>query len=165
MDNKAFYKLSYGVFLLGASADGRDNACITNTCIQVASNPTRIAIAVINTNFTCDLVKKAGRFAISNSAHGTTMAFLTMSMTEIFHSFNMRSQKNSIFGLGSQNRTLVIAGIVSLIATTLVCELPFLAAAFDLTSVGFTEYIIAIALGACIIPLVELVKWIKRKNP
>ena len=65
MDNKAFYKLSYGVFLLGASADGRDNACITNTCIQVASNPTRIAIAVINTNFTCDLVKKAGRFAIT----------------------------------------------------------------------------------------------------
>ena len=108
---------------------------------------------------------EAGRFAISNSAHGTTMAFLTMSMTEIFHSFNMRSQKNSIFGLGSQNRTLIIAGIVSLIATTLVCELPFLAAAFDLTSVGFTEYIIAIALGACIIPLVELVKWIKRKNP
>ncbi len=107
---------------------------------------------------------ESGTWAIGNSAHGTTMAFLTMSMTEIFHSFNMRSQKNSIFGLGTQNRTLIIAGLVSLIATTLVCELPFLAEAFDLTAVGFTEYILAIALGACIIPLVELVKWIRRRK-
>ena len=65
MDNKALYKLAYGVFLLGAKAGDKKNACITNTCIQVAGNPTRVAIAVINTNYTCDLIKEGGVFAVS----------------------------------------------------------------------------------------------------
>ena len=51
MDNKALFNLPYGVFLLATSADGVENGCITNTCIQVANDPTRIAIAVINANF------------------------------------------------------------------------------------------------------------------
>ena len=106
---------------------------------------------------------ETGVWEITNSADGTTMAFLTMSMAEIFHSFNMRSQRGSIFTLGTHNRVLVFAAIGSLIATTLVCEVPFLANAFDFTAVDFNEYLIAIALGACIIPLVELVKLIQRK--
>ena len=106
---------------------------------------------------------ETGVWEITNSADGTTMAFLTMSMAEIFHSFNMRSQRGSIFTLGTNNRALVFAAIGSLIATTLVCEVPFLANAFDFTAVDFNEYLIAIALGACIIPLVELVKLIQRK--
>ena len=106
---------------------------------------------------------ETGVWEITNSADGTTMAFLTMSMAEIFHSFNMRSQRGSIFTLGTHNRALVFAAIGSLIATTLVCEVPFLANAFDFTAVNFNEYLIAIALGACIIPLVELVKLIQRK--
>ena len=106
---------------------------------------------------------ETGVWEITNSADGTTMAFLTMSMAEIFHSFNMRSQRGSIFTLGTHNRALVFAAIGSLIATTLVCEVPFLANAFDFTAVDFNEYLIAIALGACIIPLVELVKLIQRK--
>ena len=65
MDNKALFKLSYGVFMLASKADGKTNGCITNTCIQVANNPTRIAISVINTNYTCDLVKKSGKFTLS----------------------------------------------------------------------------------------------------
>ena len=106
---------------------------------------------------------ETGVWEITNSADGTTMAFLTMSMAEIFHSFNMRSQRGSIFTLGTHNKALIFAAVGSLIATTLVCEVPFLAHAFDFTAVDFNEYLIAIALGACIIPLVELVKLIQRK--
>ena len=106
---------------------------------------------------------ETGVWEITNSADGTTMAFLTMSMAEIFHSFNMRSQRGSIFTLGTHNRALVFAAIGSLIATTVVCEVPVLANAFKFTAVDFNEYLIAIALGACIIPLVELVKLIQRK--
>ncbi len=106
---------------------------------------------------------ETGVWEITNSADGTTMAFLTMSMAEIFHSFNMRSQRGSIFTLGTHNRALVFAAIGSLIATTVVCEVPVLANAFEFTAVDFNEYLIAIALGACIIPLVELVKLIQRK--
>ena len=106
---------------------------------------------------------ETGVWEITNSADGTTMAFVTMSMAEIFHSFNMRSQRGSIFTLGTHNKALIFAAVGSLIATTLVCEVPFLANAFDFTAVDFNEYLIAIALGACIIPLVELVKLIQRK--
>ncbi len=106
---------------------------------------------------------ETGSWEITNSAHGTTMAFLTMSMAEIFHSFNMRSQRKSIFKLRSVNKTLLIAGVVSLIATTLVCEIPFLANAFEFTAVSLEEYLVAIVLGALVIPVVEIVKFIQRK--
>ncbi len=105
---------------------------------------------------------EAGTWAVVNSADGTTMAFLTMSMAEIFHSFNMRSQRGSIFKLRSQNLMLIIAAVGSLAATTVVCEIPVLAAAFEFTSVSFTEYAIAILLGVCVIPIVELVKFFQR---
>ena len=107
---------------------------------------------------------ESGVWEITNSPHGTTMAFLTLSMAEIFHSLNMRSQRESIFRLGSQNRMLLIAAVGSFLATTLVCEVPFLAAAFEFTSVELNEYLIAILLGALVIPIVEAVKFFQRKR-
>ncbi len=65
MDNTALFKLSYGVFLLSSKSGGKINACITNTCMQVASDPVRIAISVLNTNLTCDYIKDSGVFALS----------------------------------------------------------------------------------------------------
>ncbi len=106
---------------------------------------------------------ETGNWAITDSADGTTMAFVTMSMAEIFHSFNMRSQRESIFKLGSHNKVLIIAAICSLIATTVVCEVPLLASAFEFTSVELHEYVVAIALGVCIIPAVEIVKFVQRR--
>ena len=106
---------------------------------------------------------ESGIWSMTDSAHGVTMAFLTMSMAEIFHSFNMRSQRGSIFKLPTQNLVLILSAVGSLLATTVVCEIPALANAFGFTAVGFTEYIIAIGLGLCVIPIVELVKLIQRK--
>lgn len=65
MDNKALYSLSYGVFMVGTRSKDVKNGCITNTCMQVANNPTRVAISVINTNYTCDLIKESGMFTLS----------------------------------------------------------------------------------------------------
>ena len=65
MDKKALYNLSYGVFVLTTKSGDVVNGCITNTCMQVANSPTRVAIAVINTNYTCDLIKESGVFALS----------------------------------------------------------------------------------------------------
>lgn len=107
---------------------------------------------------------ESGVWEIANSADGMTMAFLTMSMAEIFHSFNMRSQRGSIFRLPTHNKVLIGAAVFTLIATTAVCEIPFLASAFGFTSVSFLEYAVAIGLGLFVIPVVELVKWIQRKN-
>lgn len=103
-----------------------------------------------------------GSWGIGNSEHGVTMAFLTMSMAEIFHSFNMRSQRGSIFKLGSHNKFLIGAAVAALLATTVICEIPFLASAFGFTGVTLKEYVIAIGLGACVIPIVETVKLCQR---
>ena len=107
---------------------------------------------------------QVGYFAIPNgvSDHGMTMAFLTMSMCEIFHSFNMRSQRKSIFSLKSHNIVLWVAMIGSLILTTVVLEVPAIANAFGFTSISWTEYGISIALAVIVIPIVEIVKLIQR---
>ena len=97
-----------------------------------------------------------------DSAHGMTMAFLTLSMCEIFHSFNMRSLHGSIFAMKGQNKWLWGAGILSLILTTVVIEVPFLANAFDLVPIGLVEYGIALGLAITIIPIVEIVKLFQR---
>ena len=130
--------------------------------VDIAYQGVLVTVLTILSYFIGHFVE-TGNWEITNSAHGMTMAFLTMSMAEVFHSFNMRSQRGSMFTLGSQNKTLWIASIGSLVATTLVCEVPFLANAFGFASVGISEYLIALALGAVVIPVVELVKLIQRK--
>ena len=98
------------------------------------------------------------------SEHGMTMAFLTMSMCEIFHSFNLRSQRNSVFSLHGQNPVLWAAMIGSLILTTAVLEVPFLANAFGFTPVGAAEYGVALCLAVLVIPAVEAVKFFQRRR-
>ena len=96
------------------------------------------------------------------SDDGMTMAFLTMSMCEIFHSFNMRSQRGSIFTLHSHNVVLWAAMLGSLVLTTLVLEVPFIANAFGFTPVNLPEYLIALGLSVLVIPIVEIVKLVQR---
>lgn len=105
---------------------------------------------------------EAGRWEITNSPDGMTMAFLTMSMCEIFHSLNMRSQKGSIFTLGHHNKFLALSTIASLVTTTAVIYIPFLREAFGFEFIDLKEYCIALALAFCIIPLVEIVKFFER---
>ena len=97
------------------------------------------------------------------SGDGMTMAFLTMSMCEIFHSFNMRSQRKSVFSLPGHNKVLWGAMLGSLVLTTLVLEVPVIANAFGFTPVSWTEYGIALALAILVIPIVELVKFFQRR--
>ncbi len=106
---------------------------------------------------------ESGVWEAVDSPDGTTMAFLTLSMAEIFHSFNMRSRRGSIFKMTNHNKWLWGAGILAFILTTLVIYVPFLSAAFEFEHISFMEYGIAIALGALMIPLVEIVKFIQRK--
>ncbi len=97
------------------------------------------------------------------SPDGMTMAFLTMSMCEIFHSFNMRSQRKSVFTLGTHNKILWGAMLGSLVLTTLVLEVPFIANMFGFTPITLSEYLVALALAVLVIPVVELVKWFQRR--
>ncbi len=108
---------------------------------------------------------ESGVWEITNSPDGMTMAFLTMSMCEIFHSLNMRSQRGSTVAMtfrGSHNMYLFGSCLMSLLMTTIVIYVPFLANAFDFQPIDLMEYAVALALAFAIIPLVEIVKAIER---
>lgn len=92
---------------------------------------------------------------------GMTMAFLTLSMVEMFHSFNMRSRRQSIFRLPTQNKWLWMAFAGSLVLTFVVVETP-LSFAFDFSEISVTEYLIAMTLAFSIIPIIEIYKVIMR---
>ncbi|MGI6072578.1 MAG: calcium-translocating P-type ATPase, PMCA-type [Lachnospiraceae bacterium] len=121
-----------------------------------------VSVLVLAAYFIGAYIEK-GVWAITESTHGMTMAFLSLSFVELFHSFNMRSQRKSIFRLHSFNKALLLSAIVALTITVLVCQIPLLANAFGFARIGFIEYVIAIALAAWIIPIVEMVKLIQRR--
>ena len=60
IENKALYKLSYGVYVLTARAGGKDNGCIINTAMLISETPHRILVSVNKNNFTCDMIKENG---------------------------------------------------------------------------------------------------------
>lgn len=106
---------------------------------------------------------EAGVWEITTSPDGTTMAFLTLSMAEIFHSFNMRSQRDSLLHMKYMNPALIWSSIASFAATTLVIYVPFLADAFEFEHISLTEYAIALGLAFLVIPIVEIIKFFQRK--
>ena len=97
---------------------------------------------------------------------GMTSAFFTMAMCEIFHSFNMRSQRQSAVGMafkGHQNPALYGAMLGSFLLTTAVVEVDFLSNLFGFTHLNLEQYLISLGLAFLIIPLVEIIKLCQRK--
>lgn len=98
------------------------------------------------------------------SNQGMTMAFLTLSMAEIFHAYNVRSMHKSVFSLKSHNKLLWGAMLSSLLLTTAVIFVPGLNAFFHFADaagnsiIDVKEYFIALALALSVIPIVELQK-------
>jgi len=102
-----------------------------------------------------------GFWGIGESTHGITLAFLAMSMAEIFHSYNLRSH-GSIFKLKTHNMILWGSMILSLILTSSLIFIPPLSNLFGFSDVGFIEYGIALALAVSTIPIVEIIKIVQR---
>ncbi len=106
---------------------------------------------------------EVGTWGVGDSELGITMAFLTMSISEIFHSFNMRSQRGSIFKLPHRNKSLWLACIVSFVLTAGVIYIPPVANAFGLHAIPVEMYAISVGLAITTIPIVETVKAVQRK--
>jgi len=107
---------------------------------------------------------ESGSWAIAESSAGMTMAFLTLSMIEIFHSFNMRSRSQSLFSIRKQNLWLWGTLAFSLLVTAAVVFVPFLNTAFSFQPITIMEYLTALALAFVVIPVVEAEKAIRRKT-
>ncbi len=105
---------------------------------------------------------ESGVWEIANSADGMTMAFLTLSLVEIVHSFNMRSRRKSVFQMKHHNKLLWISMVASLLLTTAVIYIPFLSKAFGFETISLEEYVVSLILALSILPIIELIKLIQR---
>lgn len=106
---------------------------------------------------------ESGVWEIANSADGMTMAFLTMSMAEIFHSYNMRSRRKSIFKMPTKNKYVIGSMVLAIVLTTAVLYIPFLSNAFGFEHISLFEYAVSMLLAFSVIPIVEIVKFFQRK--
>ena len=107
---------------------------------------------------------ETGLWQFTDDANGMTMAFLTLSMAEIAQSFNVRSRRGSIFGLGKRNVWLLGGAAAAFALTTAVIYVPVLADLFGFRTIALIEFAVATGLALCVIPLVELIKWVQRKT-
>ncbi len=129
--------------------------------VDVAYQGLMVSVLTLTAYFIGHYIE-SGRWEFVNSPDGMTMAFLTMSMAEIFHGFNMRSQRGSIFRMNTQNTALIIAGVASFVLTTAVIYVPFLSDLFDFAHISLMEYGIAMLLAVSVIPIVEIIKALQR---
>ena len=95
-------------------------------------------------------------------SHGVTMAFLTLSLTETVHAFNVRSLRHSVFSLKKQNGALWGATALALVLTLAVVFIPPVANVFGFAVVGWIELVIAAGLALSILLFVEITKCITR---
>lgn len=87
MNTKAMHKLSYGLFVLTAKENKKDNGCIINTAIQAASEPNQLSICVNKSNYTHDMIFRTGEFNVSTINQNADF--------ELFKHFGFQSGKNT----------------------------------------------------------------------
>ena len=86
MNPKAMFNISYGLYVLTANLDGKDNGCIINTVTQVTSDPNQITIAVNKLNHTRDMIAASKKFTASIISQNADF--------ELFKRFGFQSGKN-----------------------------------------------------------------------
>jgi len=87
MNPKALFKIPYGLFLLTARENNKDNGCIINTVMQVSENPTHICISVNKNNLTHDMILHTRMFNVS--------ALTTSTNFDLFKYFGMQSGRTT----------------------------------------------------------------------
>lgn len=120
MNTKAARKLSYGVYLLTAREGNRDNGCIINTAVQVASDPIRISVAVIRSNLTCDMIARTGIFNLSVLTREAEMGLIKRfgmqsgRDTDKFAGFaDVRRSENGLYYLTKQTNAFLSLKVAS----------------------------------------------------
>ena len=105
----------------------------------------------------------ANMMAGSADEEGVMMAFITLNMVEIFHCFNMRSRRQSVFTMKKQNVWLWGAAALALVLTLIVVEFePLAMMFFGVPGLELKGSLTALGIAFLIIPLNELYKAIMR---
>ena len=119
MDNKVMYNLTYGLFVLTAKDDGKDNGCIVNTVSQVTTEPNRICVAVNKLNFTHDMIQKTGEFNVSILTEGSKFetykhfGFQSGRDIDKMEAIDFKRSANGIAYLTNETNAFISAKVVS----------------------------------------------------
>ncbi|MBN1144581.1 MAG: cation-translocating P-type ATPase, partial [Bacteroidales bacterium] len=94
-----------------------------------------------------------------------TASFIVLACSQLFHSFNCRSPRESIFTLGFlSNVKLVYATLVSFLLQMAVIYVPFLQIIFKTQPLGLFDWVMVLIISSFPLWAMELVKLYKRKN-
>ena len=119
MDRKAMNKLTYGLFVLTAKMDGRDNGCIVNTVMQVTTTPNRIIVVVNKDNLTHDMIHETGEFNVTVLTEKSKFetfkhwGFQTGKKVDKMEAISYKRAKNSIIYLADEANAYISAKVVS----------------------------------------------------
>lgn len=99
MDNNAFFKIGYGLYVLSAAENGKDNGCIVNAVMQATNTPNRLVLALNKQNYTCGMITRTKLFNVSVLCEGVSF--------DVFRRFGFQSGKDAdkFAGFGSVKRS------------------------------------------------------------
>ena len=87
MNTSALFKIGYGLYVLTANEQGKDNGCIVNTVMQITSEPLQVAVCVNKNNYTCRMIQHTRKFNISVLTEETGF--------DVFKNFGYQSGQNT----------------------------------------------------------------------
>ena len=87
MNTSALFKIGYGLYILTANEQGKDNGCVVNTVMQVTSDPCQIAVCVNKNNYTCEMIQHTKKFNVSILAEGVSF--------DVFKNFGFQSGRST----------------------------------------------------------------------
>jgi flavin reductase (DIM6/NTAB) family NADH-FMN oxidoreductase RutF/rubredoxin len=76
MNYEAFFKLTYGLYILTSRDGDKLNGHISNTVFQITADPPRMAVATHKNNLTTEYIKKSRVFAVSAIQQDVTLDFI-----------------------------------------------------------------------------------------
>lgn len=99
MDNSAFFKIGYGLYVLTAREGQKDNGCIVNTVMQVTDTPKRLALAVNKGNYTCEMMQRTKKCNVTVLCEGASF--------DLFRRFGFQSGRDvdKFQGFGGAERS------------------------------------------------------------
>ncbi|EHQ87795.1 calcium-translocating P-type ATPase, PMCA-type [Desulfosporosinus youngiae] len=110
-------------------------------------------------------------FAIGNRIypdslmHAQTMAFVVLSISQLFHSLNMRHPDKSIFQLGLfTNKKLIYSILLGILLQVIVITIPALASVFKVYPLTLNDWVFVLALSVMPLLINEIVKAIRRTS-
>ena len=96
------------------------------------------------------------------NAVATTMAFMTVSFAELFHAFNVRSERRSAFGRGALSNKVLLGTVIAGVAANIILCISPLAGAFSIAPLSAWQWAVVFGLSLSVVIFGEIYKFLAR---